>query len=114
SAGPFPVGSVSGDAGQQFKWVPTYPDAPLGDIHTRRTRNEVDYGFEYSTKNDMAQVVAFYTDRLRASGFTVTHMPKGDTEQDVHAESPDRKRQLDATVVKTPQLTVVSVAALER
>lgn len=118
SKAPFVTNTPSGEGGNRFAWIPSYPGAQISDIHSRVTHGELNYGFEFRSQDEFRKVAAFYQEGLRTAGFTVQSKEKGGIELDLHGESPDRTRIIDIVTEqlgdKGPNVTGVTVAAQQK
>ena len=104
----------SAEGAGSFAWIPRYPGATITNIRTHETEQELTYGLEFTSADDPAAVAAYIERGLRGAGFTVATKRASDTETNLHGESSNPKRSIDAGIDKVQNGTYVTVAASEK
>ena len=120
---PFPSGAPSSEGATRFSWVPRFPGAQVENINTRRTREQISYGYSFHTATEFGEVLSFYGDQLQKAGFKVELKVDGSSGADkkahenggqLHADSPDGARSFDVLAAKSASGSEIGVTAIER
>ena len=106
----------SPDGTSHFTWVPAFPGAEIEGITTKRTREEVSYGFHFRATQDVKFVLTFYSDKLKEAGFKVEVKESAGQGGELHADSADGKRSFDVVAAKVVNGTgaEIGVTAVQR
>ena len=94
-------------------WVPVYNGSKPEGVYTSDTREQTQNTYSFKTQDAPAQVAAFFEDRLKAGGFSVTPMIKGDAGM-LSAATANKKRTVVVTIAKRNGLTQASLMAIEK
>jgi len=109
ASNPFLTDAPSSEGSNRFAWVPKYPGATTENISSKQTRDELTYGFNFYTPDDLKKVLQFYRDQLQPAGFEVDVKEPSDASGELHAAADGGKRTLDATAAKVSQGTGTEV-----
>jgi hypothetical protein len=95
-------------------WIPVYAGSHPEGIYSSDTGEETRNTYSFKTADPAAKVAAFFEDQLKANGFTVKPMPRGDAGGLVDGATANRKRTVMVTIAPANGVTRVGVMAVER
>ena len=95
-------------------WVPVYSGSKPEGVYLSETREQTRNTYSFKTADPATKVAAFFEDRLKANGFAVTPMIRGDAGGMVSAETENKKRTVEVTIAPANGSTQVSVMAIEK
>jgi hypothetical protein len=101
-------------AGGPFGWIPRYPGAVVADIRRDATPAVLNYGYDFQTPDSIDDVAAFYDQRLRDSGLSVTTRNPTSEVTTLHGEGRSGRYVIDIGVDKIPSGSAVIVTASEQ
>ena len=104
----------SAEGSGSFAWIPRYPGATVTNIRTNETEKELSYGLEFSSSDQPADVASYMERSLRGAGFTVAMRQPNAIETNLHGESANPKRTIDAGIDKVQNGTYVIVSAAQK
>ena len=67
-AKPFLSTAPSSEGSNRFAWVPRYPGATTENISTKQTHDQLSYGINFRTADDLKPVLTFDRDQLQSAG----------------------------------------------
>jgi hypothetical protein len=112
SEGTLKIGATSGNVAPA--WVPLYPDSTPENTSSAQTPQGDTSIFTFKTKDASDKVIAYFQDKLKAAGFTVTMASSGEQSGMVQAEDGDKKRSLLVSANSSSEGTQARVVASEK
>lgn len=111
-----PDGSMQFGSGANAKvpeWIPSYPGASAQGTFSMNANQEEGGTFQFTTRDSVKAVIAFYEEKLPAAGFKITSQATGDGAESsggmLSAENADQKRSVVVTLGTSGGETTVNV-----
>jgi hypothetical protein len=95
-------------------WVPAYPGwAPEGTVSATNAEGSQNT-FSFKSKDPASKVIAFYTDQLKAAGFTITMTTTTEQGGLVQASDEGKKHTINVMVGTSSDGTETGITAIEK
>jgi hypothetical protein len=112
SDGTVKFGSSAGNSAPS--WVPLYPGSTPNGTFSSSTGDGSTNTFTFKSKDASSKVLSYYSDQLKAAGFTINMTTTTDAGGLVQATDDSKKRTVMVTVQNNADGTEASVTAVEK